>query len=441
VNPISRARDWLRTRRTRAELRAIGGGFVPAGPVVSGVYVTPETALALTSVYAAINVISTDIASMPRNVLRKLPGGGREVDESHPVQPLISTTPNDELDGFRYTQASMNHVLSRGNGYTEIVRDKSTGTPLDLHILHPTKTQPKFGENGRLYYELTDGATGTSGHPPRLAADDVIHLAGMGFNGLIGYSPITVARQTIGLSIAAEQFGASFFGNGAIAKGFIKLARKLSEQALNNLRGSYNRVHQGSQNANQVGILEEGADWVNTQVAPDDAQFLETRKFQVVDVARLFRLPPHKIGDYSESHLANVEEANLDYVCTTLLGWVCMIEAQWNRKLLTRLDRLTHEIRIDMSALLRGNTAARMVRWQGLRNMGAVNADEIRLGEGMNPLPAGKGGDLYLVQGQYIPLDQVGKQPLMAPSPGRPESKDFEPRFHLNGGANGHHAP
>lgn len=406
------------------------GGAVPAAPVLSGTYVTPETALSLASVYAAVNVISRDMASMPRNVYRKLPGGGRVIDESHPVNALLRVSPNGEIGAYRWMQTSMSHVLTRGNGYSEIVRDKRTGEPRELHILHPSKTVPKRTEGGRLYYELNDGITGQSGVSKKIDFENVLHLAGMGFNGIQGFSPITVARQTIGLGIAAEQFGASFFGNSAIASGFLKHPGKLSELALNNLRRTFNQIHQGSQSAHQFGILEQGMDWVSNQISPEDGQFIETRTFQVKDIARLYGLPPHKIGDYSESHLANVEEANLDYITMTLFGWVCMVEDESNLKLLTAEDRQTHEIGVDMSALTRGNLKARSEYNNIMRNMGCYSADDILLREGQNPIGPAKGGDKYIVQSQYMPLDQVGRQPVAPPSKPVPEKNE---RFSLNG--------
>ena len=392
---------------------------MPAAPVLSGTYITPETALGLAAVFSAVNVISRDWAGLPRNVVRKLPGGGRVVDETHPVHRLVHSTPNGEVDAYRYFQSAMSHVLTRGNSYSEIVRGDD-GTPESLHLLHPSKTTPKRTPGGRLFYELDDGAGNSAGKPIALWADDVLHFAGMGFNGIQGYSPVTVARQTIGLGVAVEQYGAAFFGNAAVPKGVLKTARKLTEAAVNNLRRTINQVHQGSQSAHQLMILEEGLEWVQTQFSPEDGQFLLTREFQVKEVARLFNLPPHKVGDYSESHLANVEEANLDYLTMTLYGWVVMGEAQMNSKLLTREDRRTHEIVIDMSALMRGNSAARTAYYQGMRNMGCLSADDIRAAEGLNPIGKAAGGQLYIVQGQYLPLGQIGKQPAAPPAPAAP---------------------
>jgi HK97 family phage portal protein len=434
IRYIGRAQKWWQERKLARQLRSLhgGGGYVPAAPVLSGTFITPETALGLAAVFAAVNVISRDVASLPRNVYRKLPDGGRKVDEHHPIQELIYTSPDGELDSYRFYQSLMSHVLTRGNGYAEIERDKD-GTPTAMHLLHPSKTLPKRTRRGRLYYELTENVPAGT-RPPTLWAEDMLHLAGLGFNGLVGYSPVTVARQTIGLGMAVEQYGAAFFGNAAIPKGLLKTPQKLNEAAVNNLRKTVNQVHQGSQSAHQLMILEQGLEWVQTQFSPEDGQFLLTREFQVKEIARLYGLPPHKIGDYSQSHLANVEEANLDYASMTLYGWIIMLEAQHNSKLLTREERQKYEIRVDMAALMRGNTKDRTTYYQTLRNAGALTANEIRVFEGLNPVPSDEGGDLLLVQGQYIPLERVGKE---APAPSKPTPEPDpslqQPRFSRNG--------
>lgn len=381
----------------------INGGFAQAAPILSGTFVSPETALGLAAVFSAINVISRDIAVLPRNVFKVGPDGGREIAKGGylgDLNDLIAVQPNDDMSAFRWMRDSMGHTLGRGNGFSEIVRKK--GFVQSVEILHPAKTLVKLTDSGKLYYELEN--------KEKLAPEDILHFAGLGFNGVIGFSPITLMRQTIGLSMGVEQFGASFFGNGAFTSGWIKIAKKLTEPALANLRASFNRVHQGSQAAHQIGFLEEGNDWVPNQISPEDAQMILTREFQVKDIARIFAIPPHKIGDYSESHLANVEEANLDYLSMTLLGWVCMIEAELNLKLLTREQRQGYTISLDMSSLARGNITARMLRYQTMRNVGAMTANDIRIAEGMNPYDPDDGGDIPVIQSQYIPLNQLGKQ-------------------------------
>ncbi len=452
INPISTIRDWTTRRQgfpgipgPQSQSRALGysgsGGYVPAAPVLSGTFVTPETALGLAAVFSAINVIARDVAAMPTNVFRVYPDGGREIEtigELGAINDLLAFQPNDDMNAYRWSRDGMGHVLGRGNQYSEIVRKR--GFVQTIEMLHPVKTVPKRttvddgGTVGRLYYELDN--------KKRLAPEDVVHFAGLGFDGIIGYSPLTLMRQSIGLAMGAEQFGAAFFGNGAVAHGWLKTPKKLSEAAVNNLRKTFNQIHQGSQSAHQIGILEEGMDWVQNQISPEDSQFVATREFQVKDIARIFSVPPHKIGDYSESHLASVEEANIDYVAMTIMGWVVMREFELNTKLLTRDQRKTHQIITDMSALLRGNIQAQMLRIQTLRNVGAWSADDIRRDQGFNPLGPKLGGDKYLVQSQYIPLDQVGNAPSPPPKQPAPEQKGAFPGLdhRLNGfiHVNGH---
>jgi HK97 family phage portal protein len=320
----------------------------------------------------------------------------------------------------------------------EIVRRR--GRIQSIWPLHPAKTTPKYtevpaGSNERpiLYYELDNKR--------KLAQENCLHFAGMGFNGVVGYSPIIVNRQSVGVSIAQEQYQASFYGNGAKTSGWIKMLKKLSQPAQENWRKTFNQIHQGSQSAHQIGFLEEGMDWVQNNFSPQEAELILGRGFQVLEVARMYRIPPHKIGDYSESHISSTEEANLDYISMTLYGWVCMAEAQMNLKLLTREQRRLYTIGIDMSALLRGNVEARMKRIETMHATGAWCADDILRSEGLNPIGPKKGGDKHLVQMQYVPLEDAGKQPAMPPIPGKPEKKSEFPALeerlsgHLNGSA------
>ncbi len=384
--------------------------MVPAAPVLSGTFVSPQSALSLAAVFAAINRISTDIASFPVMVERKHPAGGWVEEPDYPLSDVVCSTVDDgETDSFRFLQADMAHVLGYGNGRAEIVRQN--GYVTGLRLLHPDKTVEKQTKSGKLYYELAN--------KDKLAPEDVLHFAGLGFNGVRGWSPIHVCRQTIGLGIAAEQFGAAFFGNGAVPHGAVKTAKTLSPAALANLRNSINQIHQGSQSAWNFLILEEGLDWVSTQLPPEDIQFIATREFQVKDIARIYSLPPHKIGDYSESHLANVEEANQDYIDTTLRGWVRMIESQANLKLLSRDERRVLRIRLQMSDLLRGNVKDRGTYFNVMRNVGAFSTNDILIAEGRNPIPEREGGNLRLVQKQYVSLAGI-YQNLINPAPAVP---------------------
>lgn len=400
LNPMPAIRDLFRSRAEKRSSSSFGAGAIPSAPILSGTYITPQTALGLTAVYAGINVISKDIAALPRRVCEILPDGSEIPAPNHYLNYLLSVSPDDEIDSFRWVRDDQAHVLGWGNGHSEVVRN-GRGEVQSIHILDPAKTKAKRTDSGRLYYELLDSKR-------KLSSDNVLHMAGLGFNGLEGYSPITIARQSIGLSMGAEQFGASFFGNGAVGKGVIKLAKRIGEAAVNNLRKSFGQVHQGSSNAHNVIILEEGMDYVQTQIPPNDAQFLETRRFTVEEIARLLGLPPHKIGDYSNAHMANVEESNLDYIATTIAGWVAMRESQYNWKLLSKEERRRYVIRHDMSSLMMGNSVARAQYYQIMRNLGVMSADDICRREGMLPIGKDNGGNLYVIQSQYVQLIHAG---------------------------------
>jgi HK97 family phage portal protein len=406
-------------RRSRSGQAITNAGFLIGSPVLSGILVTPQTALNFTSVFSAVNVISTDIACLSFTTYRRTGADSRVPAAEVPSARLFAQAPNPETNAFRFRQALMGHVLLWGNGYAEIVRD-GRGRPIELWLLNPAQVQPKRDPSGKLFYLLTDSGK-------RILPENMIHVAGLGFDGLVGYSAIHMAKQAVGLGIASEEFGAGFFGSGATPHGVLKTPRRLSATARQNLRESIYAVHQGTKNAHHLMILEEGMDWSPTTMPLDDAQFLATRAFQNLEIARIFRLPPHKLGDFSQAHLTNIEEANRNYVETTLVGWALAIEAECDGKLLFESEReegiFWHH---NFYRLERGNTAARVAFYTAMRNMGAMSADDIRVSEGMNPIGPSKGGDLYLVQAQYTPLAGAGKAPA-DPAPADPAPADDAP--------------
>lgn len=397
-------------------------GFGLGAPVLSGVTVNPRTALTLTAFWAGVNVLSTDVAKLPFGLCRQMRNGGQKPLPRDPRHRLIRFRPNPETNAVRYWQMVMGHALAWGGHYSEIVRD-GDGMPTALWPLHPGTTKPKRDERTKaLYYEDTNTRK-------RYLPENILHIAGLSFDGIEGYCPSTVGSQAIGLGIGAEQLGASLFGNGAIPRGLLKTPKRLSETAAKRLRESFYQVHGGTQNANQVAVLEEGLEWVETQISPEAAQFLQTRGFQVLEIARLLNLPPHKLQDYSQAHLASVEEANLDYVTNTLTGWLEIIEAECNTKLLFEDEWEKLTCQHDMTALMRGNSAARATYFKEMKLAGVVNSDTIAAREGL-PIPGPEnGGNLYLIQSQNIPAQNAGKpQPKPAAPPATPTTKpEVEP--------------
>jgi HK97 family phage portal protein len=411
--------------RTRPGQAMQNTGFTIGSPVTSGILVTPATAMNFVSVFSAVNGIATDLACLDLGTQRRGVGDAREPAPEIAANQLYANSPDEEgeSNAFRVRQALMGHVLLWGNGYQEIVRN-GRGQPIGLYPLNPARTQPMRDDwTGKLYYKLLD-------KDQKLLAENVLHLAGLGYDGIAGYSVIHMCRQAVGLGIAAEEFGASFFGNGLTPHGVLKIPKRLTPTARQNLREQYYGVHQGAKNAHHLMILEEGSSWEASGMPLEDAQFLQTRQFSVLEVARMYRYPPNKLMDYSESHLSNVEEQNRDYEQTCLMGWAKAFEAEADNKLLFQSERdrgiFWHH---NFGALRRANTQVRTAYYQVMRNMGVMSASQISVSEGMNPIPKADGGDLLLVQAQYQPLataGQAGFDPKANPAPPAAEEKPPE---------------
>jgi HK97 family phage portal protein len=389
---------------------ALTPGMMVGPGSLSGVWITPETALTFTAVYAAIRVLSEDTASLPLQVYRAT-GKGRKPQKDHPVNRLLATSPDGEVTSMSFREALMGHCLGWGNGYAELEWSRG-GELLAMHLLPPGQTEPKRRPDKSLYYETKDGSETKSLRP-----DQVWHLAAIGYNGLSGYSPIRLARDAVGLGKAAEAFGGSFFGNSAIPKGALEVPTTLSDKAAAQLRDDFQSIHGGVANAHRLMVLEGGAKWVNTQVNPEDAQFLSTRQFQVVEIARIFRLPPHKLGDYSQAHLANVEASNLDYLVTCLRPWLVRIEESANLRLFSEAEREAgFHVKHDMRALLRASSKDRADYYTKMRDLGAFNVDQILELEDLNPIGEEAGGQARFVQLNMTTLEAAAHPPEPEPA-------------------------
>lgn len=373
----------------------------PSGLNVTGVSVTERSALSVTAAFACINVISTDTAYPPCRVMFKSSDGSRTERTDHPADPLLRYSPDGEATTMGARQAWMAHALGWGNGYQEIETDLF-GRPAALHRLDPATTDAKRRKSDKRLYYAVDGGAST------LRPAKVLHLAGLGFDGLIGYSPIRLARQAFGLALATETFGASLFGNGAHPKGVLTHPSTMSDEAWDTFRERFDAVHQGVGNGNRLLLLEEGMSWLNTSINPDDAQFLATRMFQVLEICRLYRVPPHKVGDYSQSHLSNIEASNIDYLQTVLAPWCERIEQTLSMKLLTEDERQRgFYIEHALAAFLRGDSKSRGEFYKTLRDLGVITPNQIAAMEGMNPI--GPEGDIRLVPLNMTTLANAGK--------------------------------
>jgi len=427
---LRRAQRLVERRYSPASnLNAPGFTASMSVPSVAGVLVTPQTALTFCAFYAAVRVIAEDMASLPLAMFRKTANGGCELMRDHRVTYLFNRSPDGECNDMNWRESYVSHVLGWGNGYSEI--EWTGGGELDkLNLIHPSVILPKREpRTGQLYYELTTANAAGGGSGKRVAYPwQILHFAGLGFNGLVGYSPVALMREAIGMGKAMEQYGASFFGNGAMPGGVVEFARQMKPEALKNFRESWNLVHQGSAGSHKVALLEEGAKWQSTQIPPETAQFLLSRSFQVIEICRIFRLPPHKLADYTNAHLDNIEASNIDYEKTCLRPWTIRLEKTIDFKLLTEDEWAAgFYCKHDFRPLLLRTSKDMADYYKKMFQIGYYTVDEMKALEGSNPIGEAAGGGKRFVQAQLIDLTKAGdpeaaKEAKVPPGqPGRPE--------------------
>jgi HK97 family phage portal protein len=380
------------------------GALVPGRLSGSGIAVSPETAMQFPAAYAAVNVIATDLASLPIKVYKKREGvAGRDRVTNDPRAELLGVSPDGETTPSRWKAALYGHMLRWGNAFAEIVFDLD-GWPTALHLLDPRTTQPQRVE-GRLTYR-----TGSTTLPPYR----VLHLAGLGFDGLSGYPTTQVVAEAIGLGLAAQTSASNYFANGSEPGGVIEVPQKLGADGRKNLVAGWEMRHQGAGGRHRVAVLEQGAKYNQTSTDPDKAQVLESRKFQVMEAVRQWRVPPNKVGDFSNAHLANIEAANLDYVITVIMPWAVSVEQELNLKLFTADERRAGwYVEHDLRALLRGDMKSRAEFYTKLRDLGVLSPNDICELENLNPI--GPDGDTRLVPLNMVSLAQAG-QPASEPA-------------------------
>lgn len=366
----------------------------------TGVAVTPDTARRCAAVLACVRVLSETIAHLPF-VLYKRDGDSRLRETNHPLYNLLHDAPNRWQTSFEFREMMMGHVLLRGNAYAQKVIGGS-GEVVELVPLNPTKVTPKMTPNGDVYYEFRPGTGGTVYIP----SDGMFHLKGYASDGLVGVSPIAEARETIGLALAAEEFGARTFQNDAQPGGVLEHPGKLGEEAITNLRKSMQDQHAGVRNARKYMILEEGMKWTKVGMSPDDTQYIETRKFQLEEIARIFRVPPHLIGHLERATFSNIEHQGLEFVTHTILPWLKRWEQAISQRLMTRDERRTYYSEFLVDGLLRGDITVRYQAYAVGRQWGWLSADDVRKLENMDVLPDGQ-GEKYL-----LPLNMVDANKL-----------------------------
>jgi HK97 family phage portal protein len=383
------------------------GGWSGFKTSKAGVSFNEETAKRFSAVFACIRVLSETLASMPiivykdKKVGDKSSGKDRAVD--HPLYDILHNAPNNEMPAFMLKETLMNHICSSGNGYAQVQRNRR-GAALSLNILPWTVTDVKRNaETYKIEYWTND-----RGKSVKLNPEEVFHIPGLGFNGIKGYSPIKMAMEAIGLGLAAEEFGAEFFSNGAHAGGVVEYEGKMTEPAKDTFRKAFNEKYGKS---NSVLFLENGSKYTKVAIPNNEAQFLETRRFQKEEIASIYRVPLHLIQDLQQSTNNNIEHQSLEFLMYTMLPWFTRWEQFINFRLLTKEERQQgYFAEFLMNALLRGDTAARAQMLHLMRQDGVINADQWRELENMNPQENGQGKH-YLINGNMISVDTAAKQP------------------------------
>ncbi|CYV37532.1 phage portal protein [Streptococcus suis] len=385
------------------------------GRTTSGENVDEFKAMQTTAVYACVRILAEAVASLPIHVYERT-STGKEKKVEHPLYFLLHDEPNPEMSSFVFRETLMIHLLIWGNAYVQIIRDRS-GQVISLYPLLPDKMSVHRDESGKLYYKYKRQSEENPNFKEKgdaiLKAEDVLHVPGLGFDGLIGYSPIALAKNAIGMTLATENYGASFFKNGANPGGVLEHPGILKDPK--RVRDSWNAVYNGVTNAHKVAVLEEGMKYTQVGIPPEEAQFLQTRKFQINEIARLYRIPPHMVGDLEKSSFSNIEQQSLEFVKYTLDPWVVRLEQAFKRSLFLPEEKKTYFVKFNVDGLLRGDYQSRMNGYAIGRQNGWLSTNDIRELEDLNLLSDEEGGNLYLINGNMTKLKDAGGFMKQAP--------------------------
>ena len=378
------------------------------GGSTSGKAVTERSAMQMTAVYSCVRILSEAVAGLPLHLYRYTPDGSKVKAVDHPLYLLLHDEPNPEMSSFVFRETLMTHLLLWGNAYAQIIRN-GKGEVIALYPLMPNRMSVDRDEHGQLYYTYTrasDEAKTMTGMTVLLPPSDVLHIPGLGFDGLVGYSPIAMAKNAIGLAIATEEYGAKFFANGAAPSGVLEHPGTIKDPS--RVREAWMSQFGGSANSGKVAVLEEGMKYTPISISPEQAQCLETRKFQINEIARIFRIPPHMVGDLEKSSFSNIEQQSLEFVKYTLDPWVIRWEQSIQRALLRPEEKKRYFAKFNVEGLLRGDYQSRMNGYAVARQNGWMSANDIRELENLDRIPAEAGGDLYLVNGNMLPMQHAG---------------------------------
>ena len=369
------------------------------GTAGSGKSVNARTAIQVSTVYACVRVIAETVASLPFAVFEQDEHGSQKALD-HPLYRLLHDEPNPEMTSFVWREAMLTHLLLWGNSFSQVLR-AGRGSIVGLYPLLPDHMEVDRDDKGNLTYTYSTA----NGQTVKLRPEDVLHIPGLGFDGIMGYSPIAVERNAVGLAIASEEYGSKFFGNGARPSGILTHPNTVKNPKA--LRESWMEAYGGSANANRVAILEEGMTFTPISIPNNEAQFLETRKFQVDEICRIYRVPPHMIGNLEHATFSNIEHQSIDFAVHCIRPWLVRIEQSINKALFSEKEKGRFYCQFNLDGLMRGSYKERMEGYAIGRQNGFLSANDIRRLENQNPIPVEEGGDAYLVNGNMLPISTI----------------------------------
>lgn len=405
---MPKARVRVRVRDRPASNRLPGSSnAVHMGWSSSGTLVTARSAMQMTAVYACVRILAEAVAGLPLHLYRYRDDGGKEKAYDNNLYKLLHDEPNPEMSSFTFRETLMAQLLLWGNAYAQIIRN-GKGEVVGLYPLMSERMKVDRDDAGNIVYiynrygDEPKKETGTV----QLDPYHVLHVPGLGYDGIVGYSPIAMVKNAIGMAISCEEYGASFYANGARPAGVLTTPNHIND--IERLKESWAANYSGARNAGKVPILEEGLRYEPISINPQEAQFLETRRFQIGEIARIYRVPPHMVGDLEKASYSSIEQQSMEFVRYTLDPWLCRWEQAMHRALFTEEQKSRYFFKFNVGGLLRGDYQSRMQGYAIARQNGWINADEIRELEDMDRLPDGQGGDLYLINGNMMQVKDAG---------------------------------
>ena len=357
---------------------------------------TTDKALTLTAVWCAIRLLSESVSSLPCSVYTKAANGDKVEDSNNRIYNLIKYKPNKYQNKITFFEYVMMCICTTGNSYVQIIRDNS-GSPIELIPLNPEMVSVVINE-GEIFYQIESGAI--------LDSYDILHFKTITEDGLVGLSPIDQCQNALNWGLQVEEYGGTFFKNGAKLSGTLSTDRALSETAIDRLRNSFNNTYSQLSGANQTAILEEGLTFKPISISPEQAQFLKSRQFSIEEVARIFNIPPHMLKDLSKSSFNNIEMQSQEFVTYTLMPYITRIESEMNYKLFRTNEIGNTFIEFNVNGLLRGDVKSRTEAYKTAITNGYMSINEVRQKENLNSI---EGGDKHFMQLNMTTIEKIGE--------------------------------